>query len=125
MTTEATERDPVELVEELLAKAMLPGNFAAEAEGLLRDLVKEVKAHREHLEFCFHNHVMESELNKIQQQLAEVKNAATNTLAYLDAEAGRLRCATHDQPTHCVDCALRVKVTAFAKRIRETTKGAA
>lgn len=121
----STAPDLIEEVEELLAKATLPGNFAAEAESLLRGLVEEVKAHRKHLEFCFHNHVMESELNKIQRQLAEVKKAATNTLAYLDAEAERLRCATHDQPTHCVDCALRVKVTVLAKRIRATTKGAA
>jgi len=40
----------------------LPQNarLIVRAPALLRALVKEVKAHREHLEFCFHHHVMEN-----------------------------------------------------------------
>lgn len=63
MTTKTTERELVEEVEELLA-APDRSNRAGYALELLRRLVEEVKAHRKHLEFCFHNHVMESEITK-------------------------------------------------------------
>lgn len=45
--SDTKQPDLVQEVEELLAKPTLPGNFAAEAEDLLRRLVEEVKRSRQ------------------------------------------------------------------------------
>ena len=105
-------RDLVAEARELLTKVTLPAEMNARSRELLPLLCDEVEAHQKHLEFCFHNHVMESQLTKL-------RNAARAVLPFLDAEIERRGCVTHDQPTHCVDCDLRHKAQKLAKNLRD------
>lgn len=98
-TETGAQKDLVVEARALLNRVTLPAEVNNTAPDLLRGLCDEVEAHREHLEFCFHNHVMESELTRLRERAVEIVNRFSI-------------CRDHDQPSHCVNCDLRHKTIA-------------
>lgn len=58
-----------------------------------------------------------AERNQLRESGRVMKEAIEAVIPWIEAEIDSLQCSTHDQPTHCADCALRHSAEALVKQL--------